>query len=106
MKEFVSTYLFPFLATVITGVVSYVGMQIKKAYTKYTDTRNKKEIVSSVVSFVEQTSKDKQISCEEKFNSAKEKANEWLSTKGIKASDAELEILIEDAVNNMNKKGT
>ena len=100
--EFLQNYMFEILATVITAVASFIGMTIKNAYTKYVDTKTKKEIVKTTVEYVEQVFKD--IHGEEKLNKAKERALEWLNEKGIKISDTELEILIESAVNGFNKK--
>lgn len=33
-------YIMEILATIITAVASYIGVQIKKAYTRYVDTKN------------------------------------------------------------------
>ena len=101
--EILQNYLFEILVTILTGVASFVGLTIKKAYTKYVDTKTKKEIVNATVSYVEQIYKT--LKGEEKLNKAKEKALEWLNEKGIKISNTELEILIESAVNGFNQKG-
>ena len=103
MKEFISTYLLPFLATVITGVISYVGMQLKKSYTKYANTKTINEIVEATVLYVKQINKNKQTSSSEKFDEAKEKAQEWLDSEGLKVSDTQLEIIIESAVKKIDK---
>ena len=103
MKEFISTYLLPFLATIITGVISYVGVQLKKAYTKYTNTKTINEIIEATVLYVEQVSKNKGTTSSEKFDEAKEKAKEWLDNNDLKVSDTELEILIESAVKKLDK---
>lgn len=97
--ELIQNYIFEILATVITGIASFVGLTIKNAYTKYINTKTKKEIVKDTVNYVEQVYKD--IHGAEKLNKAKEKALEWLKQKGIKISETELEILIESAVNGL-----
>lgn len=105
--EILQDNLIQILATIITAVASYIGVQIKKAYTKYVDTKTKKEIVKSTVEYVEQIYKGVMVSNEDKLNKAKEKALEWLNSKGLKISDTELDILIESAVNglkNTNKE--
>lgn len=99
--ELIMDNLMQILATVITAVASYIGVQIKKAYTKYVDTKTKKEIVDTTVKYVEQIYKNAMVSNEDKLNKAKEKALEWLNTKGLKISDTELDILIESAVNGL-----
>ena len=96
-------YIMEILATIITAVASYIGVQIKKAYTRYVDTKNKKEIVKSTVEYVEQIYKGVMISNEDKLSKAKEKSLEWLNSKGLKISDTELDILIESAVNGLKK---
>lgn len=101
--EFLQNYLFEILATIITALASFIGVSIKNAYTKYINTKTKKEIVKDTVNYVEQVFKD--IHGKEKLEKAKEKALEWLNEKGIKISGTELEILIESAVNAFNKKG-
>ncbi len=95
--EFIQNYLFEILATIITALGSFIGVSIKNTYTKYINTKTKKEIVKDTVNYVEQVFKD--IHGEEKLEMAKRKSIEWLNEKGIKISETELEILIESAVN-------
>lgn len=99
--EIIQNYLIEILGTIITAVASYVGIQIKKAYTKYVDTKTKKEIVDATVKYIEQIYKSTMITNEKKFEEAKTKALEWLNAKNIKISDTELEVLIESAVNGL-----
>lgn len=101
MMELIQDNLIQILATIITAVASFIGMSIKKAYTKYVDTKTKKEIVDSTVKYIEQIYKGVMISNEDKLSKAKEKALEWLNSKGLKISDTELDILIESAVNGL-----
>ena len=101
--ELIQDNLIQILATIITAVASFIGMSIKKAYTKYVDTKTKKEIVDSTVKYIEQIYKGVMISNEDKLSKAKEKALEWLNSKGLKISDTELDILIESAVNGLKK---
>lgn len=103
MMELIQDNLIQILATVITAVASFIGMSIKKAYTKYVDTKTKKEIVDSTVKYIEQIYKGVMISNDDKLSKAKEKALEWLNSKGLKISDTELDILIESAVNGLKK---
>lgn len=101
--ELIQDNLIQILATIITAVASFIGMSIKKAYTKYVDTKTKKEIVDLTVKYIEQIYKGVMISNEDKLSKAKEKALEWLNSKGLKISDTELDILIESAVNGLKK---
>lgn len=101
MMELIQNNIIEILATVITAVASFIGVSIKKAYTKYVDTKTKKEIVEATVKYIEQIYKNAMVSNEDKLIKAKEKALEWLNSKGLKISDTELEILIESAVNGL-----
>lgn len=101
--ELIQDNLIQILATIITAVASFIGVSIKKAYTKYVDTKTKKEIVDLTVKYIEQIYKGIMISNEDKLSKAKEKALEWLNSKGLKISDTELDILIESAVNGLKK---
>nr|DAH18347.1 MAG TPA: holin [Caudoviricetes sp.] len=103
MMELIQDNLIQILATIITAVASFIGVSIKKAYTKYVDTKTKKEIVDLTVKYIEQIYKGIMISNEDKLSKAKEKALEWLNSKGLKISDTELDILIESAVNGLKK---
>ncbi len=89
------------LITIITGVISYLGVRIKTIYKEYIEDKIKKEIVLETVKYVEQTCKDKP--CTDKKEKALEKAQEWINSKNIKISNAELEILTESAVNTLKK---
>ena len=95
MMELIQDNLIQILATIITAVASFIGVSIKKAYTKYVDTKTKKEIVDLTVKYIEQIYKGVMISNEDKLSKAKE--------KGLKISDTELDILIESAVNGLKK---
>lgn len=101
MLEILQPYLLEIIAAILTGVATFVGVKIKKVYEEYINTKVKKEVVDDTVKYVEQIYKD--IHGEEKLNKAKEKALEWLNTKGITISETELEILIEAAVNGFNQ---
>ena len=103
MMELIQDNLIQILATIITAVASFIGVSIKKAYTKYVDTKTKKEIVEATVKYIEQIYKGVMVSNEDKLSKAKEKALEWLNSKGLKISDTELDILIESAVNGLKK---
>lgn len=99
--ELIQDNIIQILATIVTAVMSFIGVSIKKAYTKYIDTKTKKEIVEATVKYIEQIYKTTMITNEDKLIKAKEKALEWLNSKNLKISDTELDILIESAVNGL-----
>lgn len=96
------TEILAFLATVLTGAFTAIGAMIKKKYTESINDKTKKDIVENCVKYTEQicTNCMKKTS-EQKKKIAKEKAIEWLGSKGITVSDTELDILIEAAVNGL-----
>lgn len=100
MFEALEPYLMEILSLVITGIVTYIGLQAKSIFEKYINTQIKKDVVESTVKYVEQIYKD--VHGAEKLEKAKEKALDWLNEKGITISETELEILIESAVNGFN----
>ena len=102
--EVMQNNLFELLATIITFATVFIGMSIKKAYTKYVDTKTKKEIVKGTVEYVEQIYKNLMVPGKEKLTKAKEKVVELITSKGLKISDSELEVLIESAVRGLKKE--
>lgn len=93
----ISKHLIEIVFTIITGIIGYIGVRIKKIYKEYVQDKLKKEIIEKTVKYVEQTSKN--LSCKEKKSKALEKSLEWMKEKKLSISDTELEILIESAVN-------
>lgn len=83
--------------TILTGVIGYLGLRVKKIYQESIKERTKKEIIKETVRYVEQTNKN--LSCEDKKTLALKKSKEWLNEKKLNISATELEILIESDVN-------
>ena len=92
----VSDNIIQILTAIITGIVGYLGIKIKKIIEDYLQTKLKKEIIERTVVYVEQIGED--LTCDEKKKKEKEKALEWMKEKKINISDTELEILVESAV--------
>ena len=97
MEAIINQVLIPVLATILTGVFSYIGMRIKSIYEEKVDTEVKKQIVNATVQYVEQVYS--KLKGEEKLKKAIETASAWLNDKGIYVSEAELTVLLEAAVN-------
>ena len=96
-EAIINQVLIPVLATILTGVFSYIGMRIKSIYEEKVDTEVKKQIVNATVQYVEQVYS--KLKGEEKLKKAIETASTWLNDKGIYVSEAELTVLLEAAVN-------
>lgn len=80
--------------TLISALAGWLGLKVKA----FLDTQEKRDIVEATVMYVEQVGKT--LGGDEKLALAKERALEWINTKGFKVSEIELEILIESAVQN------
>ena len=102
--ELLESSFLELLITVITAIMSYIGLKIKNIYENWVNSETKKKIVSATVQYVEQITKDISITSENKKEKAEDKIVEWLQEKGISISNTELDILIESAVNNLKEK--
>ena len=104
IKDFLSSYGTELLYTILTAIISFLGIKLKALYEKNVNDCIKKNIVEDTVKYVEQLYKNK--TSEEKKNIAKENILKLLTEKKITITDLELEVLIESACNNIqrNKK--
>ena len=93
--------LLPILATFLTGFFTYVGARLKNAYETKVNTETTKAVVDNAVRFVEQVYKD--LKGKEKLEKAVVQVNEILTAKGIKITEAEINMLIESAVFGLNQ---
>ena len=101
IKEFIATYGIELLYTIITTVLTYVGLRVKTLYEKHVNDSIKKNIIEDTVKYVEQLHSDK--TSKEKHDIAKENILNLLAEKKITITDLELEVLIESACNNIQK---
>lgn len=101
MQQIMSEVLIPILATAITALAGYIGLQIKAMYKKYIDDKTKENVVKTVVKAVKQLYKD--LNGEEKLTKAIENITDMLNEKGIAISELEIRMLIESAVEELNK---
>ncbi len=101
IKEFISEYGFTILLTLITSLTGYIGLWIKKIYSKHVNDKTKREVVQTCVKAVEQLYKD--LHGEEKYNEVVRSASEMLAQKGISITELEIKMLIEAAVCEFNE---
>ena len=104
MKELFDTLIeniTPILITFVTGLITYLGTRLKTIYEQKVRNQIINEVVNSTVNFVEQVYKDS--SGPEKLDMAISYVTEILESKGIKITGAEIRMLIESAVYNMNQ---
>ena len=101
IKLFISEYGTTILYAVLTALAGYIGIFVKKLYTKYVNDKTKQAVAKTVVQAVEQIYKD--LHGEEKLNKALEAASEMLAEKGITITDLEMRMLIEAALAEFNR---
>jgi len=101
MKEFIANYGMEILYFLITTIVGYTAYAIKLLANKFINDNTKKAVAKTVVQAVEQIYKD--LHGEDKLNIGIENMAKLLNEKGIKASETEIRLLIEDAVGEFNR---
>lgn len=100
LNQFIQILL-PILATAITALFTYIGTALKKAYEEKINNETAKAVVTDAVKFVEQVYND--LSGKEKLEKATQQVSEILTSKGIKITPAEINMLIESAVYGLNE---
>lgn len=100
--EFIQQYGIGIMCTILTGIAGFLGAQIKRIYERVTADDTKKKVVETVVKAVEQMYHD--MDGETKKQKAIEGIRDMLEVKGITIADIEIEMLIEAAVSEFNKK--
>lgn len=100
VTEFINEYGMTILYTLITAFAGYIGLWIKKLYTKYINDKTKREVVRTCVQAVEQLYKN--LHGEEKYNEVVKSVSEMLAEKDISITELEIKMLIESAVGEFN----
>lgn len=95
-----SNIIMDVLMVIVTGIVGYLGAQLKKVLDEKLDTKQKKQVAQDTARYVEQIYKD--LDGEAKAEAFDEAAAQMLSEKGIAVTDLELKVLREAAVNELN----
>ena len=98
--QILSEYGVTILGTILTAVMTYIGLFIKGIYKKRFETREKQAVAEACVQFAEQVYKE--LNGPEKLDKALEAAEEMLAAKGITITQLELRVLIESAVASFN----
>lgn len=101
LKEFISEYGTTILYAILTALAGYLGIVIKRLYTKFVNDKTKQAVAKTVVQAIEQIYKD--LHGDEKLNKALESMSEMLAEKGITITDLEMRMLIEAAVAEFNE---
>ena len=98
MKEM----LMDLLPIVIAAIGTFIIGIIKAKYTEYVNTDTKKELAMLTVRYVEQVFKA--LHGKDKLEKAKSAFVDMLNEKGIEVSEAEINMLLEAAVHQMNER--
>ena len=101
MMELINTYGLPILGVVMVAVFGMAGRFIFRAGRIWLDTQAKQEYARLAVRYVEQIFTD--MHGQDKFKQALSACCKWLNAKHIKWTEAELTVIIEAAVEEMNE---
>ena len=99
--EFMESYGISLIGTIITAIITFIGIAIKNMIQKYLNTREKRKVARDVVQFVEQVYKG--CHGDEKLNYALEAAKEMLLESGIAFNELEMRVMIESVLAEINK---
>lgn len=88
--------IMPYVVTIVTAIFAYLAVRIKTKLEEKLNTQAKKEVAEATVNYIQQVYST--LDGKEKLQKALETATEWLESKGIKVSEAEMTILIEAAI--------
>lgn len=101
LNELINQICNNILQTILVLVFSYIGLAIKNLNKKYVNTEIKKIIVKDCVKFVEQIYTD--VHGDSKKAACEDKIVQLLDEKGIIITPTELNVMIEAAVQELNK---
>lgn len=105
MDKLLTDVIFPLISTLLIGLTTIFLTVIKNKINSFVDTKEKKEVVKSVVESVEYlyTKLDIHNKSKEKLNLAKDNITSLLNEKGINISDAEMNVLINSTLHAMEQ---
>ena len=101
LLEIINTYGAEILGTILVALAGIFGMVAKNIAAKYLDTDTKRTLAKVVVEFIEQTYKE--LHGKDKLNAALATLSQLLDEKKIKATEAEMIVMIEAAVAEFNE---
>ena len=101
MQELTNQIAGNIIQTFLAVIVAYIGIVGKRLYQKYVNTEIKKIIVKDCVKFVEQIYTD--VHGDSKKAACEDKIVQLLNEKGIIITPTELNVMIEAAVQELNK---
>lgn len=97
-----SIYIPQIIEMVVTIIFGIIGIAVKNIYARYVNTDTKRAVAKTVVLATEQIYKD--LHGKDKFGKALQMLSEQLADEGIHITAAEMQLLIEAAVAEFNRK--
>ncbi len=97
IKSFISVYGFPILSTIITAVISYIGIHLKNTINTYLKHKTKIEEAEMVYHATEELYPN--ISKEDKYQKMVANLKQILKEKNINITDLEINILLYSVMN-------
>lgn len=104
LNELINQICSNVLQIILVGVFSYVGIAVKNLNKKYINTETKRVIIKDCVKCVEQIYTD--LHGDDKKTECENIIVQLLYEKGITITQTELEVMIESAVQELNKAKT
>ena len=101
IREIINMYGVEIIGTLLVALFGIIGMGLRNLAAKYLDTDTKRTLAKVVVQFVEQAYKH--LHGEDKLEAALVHLSELLAEKKIRATEAEMIVLIEAAVAEFNE---
>ena len=99
--EFINQYGYDLLYAIVVAIGGFIGLCLKNLLTRLLNDKTKRDVAKKAVRYVEQVCKE--LHGDDKLNEALKATSQLLAEKGISITDLELRVLVEAAVNEMNK---
>ena len=99
--EFINQYGYDLLYAIVVAIGGFIGLCLKNLLTRLLNDKTKRDVAKKAVRYVEQVCKE--LHGDVKLNEALKATSQLLAEKGISITDLELRVLVEAAVNEMNK---
>ena len=99
--EFINQYGYDLLYAIVVAIGGFNSLCLKNLLTRLLNDKTKRDVAKKAVRYVEQVCKE--LHGDDKLNEALKATSQLLAEKGISITDLELRVLVEAAVNEMNK---
>lgn len=101
MREFINTYGMGIISTILTAIIGFIGMKLKKILDDREQKDTVEKVAHTVVNAIEQMYPT--YAGVEKYEIAFSNLTEMLESKGIHITELECKMVIESCVAEFNK---